>query len=388
MGIKLSLKQRSVISVVALVAMGLWPLRGFTWANHARITELSLEGVSALQGKTLIYHPFQVFLSKVGISDEKAFNEFIQIHKSYRFRPELKEEDAKGVSLLSVLSKYADEPDWEMDQNLFEADQYPELWQGAYAMMGGKTGIPSQAHRHLYWRKFSFLSPVKTFHLPTPHALGLAKERAQIFLNLSEQAKSVGEPYWQVRFFSNALHYLQDISSPFHSTQTPTKRFLGMGFRKSHFLSFGDFVKKTTKIVTYYHFSFEDFIGEVLSGQIHPKTDVDLLEALKAAPGPKLASKLKEASKDFGTLFDLLHRSSEKNSAKAARTAIQFFPKLPKKIDEFEAHAYMDAIWWEDVKKRAATESKTQKSYMGVVRNLFELLGESMRLFVLEELKL
>ena len=231
------------------------------WDQHTLITRASLSTLPALAEETVPYISFEKFISDFGYASPRKFNEAIQIRKEYEFLPHLGEDDGSAVSLLDVLAEYSDEPDWGMDREIF--GQYPELWREEYSRMGGKVGTPSQAFRHMYWQEFSWRMPLRTLKSPILFSpMGLAPERATLFIVLSRQARLAGHPYWAARFVANALHYLEDLAQPFHASQTPTKRFLWMPlFDRDRGSGFENYVLQVQNIIAYYHYSFENYIG-------------------------------------------------------------------------------------------------------------------------------
>jgi hypothetical protein len=110
---------------------------------------------------------------------------------------------APGQSVLprEVVAIYSDEPDWGMD------DDVPRLKDQGIAQ--GIEGMGTRTLRHFWFEGES------EFDVDLGRGQELDR-RIQLFYNLSQVAFSVGEPYWGYRFLGNALHYLQDLTQPFH----------------------------------------------------------------------------------------------------------------------------------------------------------------------------
>ncbi len=87
------------------------------------------------------------------------------------------------TSAAAILTNYADEPDWKMDQDLNLSS--------FQALTGG-----SQGWRHQYyglgWLRF-----------------GVAPSRAQYFFDLAGKADEKGDLYWTFRYLARAMHYVQ-----------------------------------------------------------------------------------------------------------------------------------------------------------------------------------
>ncbi|MGQ9614858.1 MAG: hypothetical protein ACUVWJ_00485 [Spirochaetota bacterium] len=116
-------------------------------------------------------------------------NEYYPDNTSYS-RPE-----GGKVPWVEVLSLYSAEPDWGMDDGLRLSP--------IQGLMGG-----SQGYRHMLYNLFCFKAGV-------PH------RRAIHFHSLARVAFIRGDTYWGVRFSARAIHYIQDILSPFHTKPFP-----------------------------------------------------------------------------------------------------------------------------------------------------------------------
>lgn len=153
------------------------------------------------------------------------------------------------TSALEVLTSYADEPDWGMDQNLiFSANQ---------KYLGGYTGPTSQAWRHMYLPKFNIFHPLITFHYPLS-ALGEAPTRAKIMAEWSKLAFAAGDPYWGFRFLAWSIHYIQDLGQPYHSCLIPSYKLLD--FKSLTDKGFSQFVTNSTQRIANYHYLYELFV--------------------------------------------------------------------------------------------------------------------------------
>lgn len=126
----------------------------------------------------------------------------------------------EAVAPLAVLASASDEPDYGLDLNLW-ADS-PSEWGPAYGFGKIPFGNPSL--------DFSTQAP---FHMGYYHeqpviymAAGFLKRtypllRIHQYASLSELAFRTGHPYWGWRFAGLALHYLQDLTQPYHASLAP-----------------------------------------------------------------------------------------------------------------------------------------------------------------------
>jgi hypothetical protein len=360
------------------------------WSEHHLITRAALDQVSELRDRTLKPVPVSRLVSQLGFTSLREFNQSIQIKKDYPFEFKAGENPAKEISALDVLAVYSDEPDWGMDQELFDDGQYPELWRPEYSMMGGKRGVPSQAFRHMYWREWSPLQPLKTFRLPLGKLLepmGQAGERARIFIELARRAREKGEEYWALRFTANALHYLEDVSSLFHSTQTPSKRFVLMPLFNKQGRGFKGFVGQVTQVVSYYHFAFEDYIGYLMKEHFQGKPSAEsnqFVGALNASADEYDDLRYKDS--DVRRLVVNMASYSLDGSSEAARASLSFFPAIQTPYDQFEPRKFMDEKWWLDTLQRGRAESEDKRRYFELVREVFVPQGYAIRALVRSEL--
>lgn len=126
----------------------------------------------------------------------------------------------EAVAPLAVLASASDEPDYGLDLNLWEDS--PSEWGPAYGFGKIPFGNPNLS--------FSTQAP---FHMGYHHespviymAAGFLKRtypllRIHQYESLSRLAFRTGHPYWGWRFAGLALHYLQDLTQPYHASLAP-----------------------------------------------------------------------------------------------------------------------------------------------------------------------
>ena len=145
-------------------------------------------------------------------------------HTFVRLRP------GEAVAPLAVLASASDEPDYGMDVNLWEDN--PSPWGRRYGFGKIPFGNPNlefttQGPFHM---GFYYESPViymaASFLRRTYPLL-----RIHQYKGLSELAFRSGHPYWGWRFAGLAMHYLQDLTQPYHASLAPdfsTVRLMGI----------------------------------------------------------------------------------------------------------------------------------------------------------------
>jgi hypothetical protein len=124
------------------------------------------------------------------------------------------------VSALTVLATATDEPDFGLDINLWEDS--PSEWGRQYGFglqPFGNPALPysSQAPFHMgFMHESRMLNVAAPFIKRTFPLL-----RSHQFSTLSALAFRTGHTYWGWRFAGISLHYLQDMTQPYHVTLAP-----------------------------------------------------------------------------------------------------------------------------------------------------------------------
>lgn len=124
------------------------------------------------------------------------------------------------VPALAVVASASDEPDYGMDLN---------LW----------SDSPSEAGRTYGFGALPFGNPTLSFSTQAPFHMGFFHEDALIYLaapflkrtypllrvhqytSLARLAFDSGHPYWGWRFTGLAMHYVQDLTQPYHASVAP-----------------------------------------------------------------------------------------------------------------------------------------------------------------------
>ncbi len=108
---------------------------------------------------------------------------------------------------------FSDEPDWGMDQGLFGAGD-PRYGDIPY---GSVKGTSSQAPFHMYFPCENWIS----LKIKPSLKQGMTHLRFVAFANLAQVALCAGDRYWAARFLACAIHYLQDMTVPYHASAVP-----------------------------------------------------------------------------------------------------------------------------------------------------------------------
>jgi hypothetical protein len=124
------------------------------------------------------------------------------------------------VAPLAVLASASDEPDYGMDLNLWEdspSDWGPRYGFGKIPFGNPNLDFSTQAPFHMgYYHEAPVIYMAAGFLKRTYPLL-----RIHQYAGLSELAFRTGHPYWGWRFAGLALHYLQDLTQPYHASLAP-----------------------------------------------------------------------------------------------------------------------------------------------------------------------
>ncbi|MDF3820015.1 hypothetical protein P3G55_08905 [Leptospira sp. 96542] len=119
-----------------------------------------------------------------------------------------------------VVITAVDEPDYDLDLYLFEESE-SEVGKiygfGAQPFGNPKYEYSSQAPFHMGF----YFEPGIIFTLAGFLKKTYPEFRIYQFTKLSEHAFRTGHPYWGYRFAGWALHYIQDLTQPYHSSVLP-----------------------------------------------------------------------------------------------------------------------------------------------------------------------
>lgn len=134
------------------------------------------------------------------------------------------------VAPLAIIASASDEPDYGLDINLW--GDSPSDWGKVYGFGELPFGNPSlyyatQAPFHMgFYQESGILYKAAAFIKKTFPQL-----RAHQYSTLAELAFRTGHPYWGWRFSGLALHYIQDLTQPYHASLSPgssTAKMLGI----------------------------------------------------------------------------------------------------------------------------------------------------------------
>lgn len=335
------------------------------------ITRLALQDIPAVHRDILVV-PLESYLKDIGFSgNERDFLRYLEIHPNAGLSFKAGESAGDSIELAKVLEVYSDEPDQGMDQELF--GQYPSLWKQDYVYMGGlEKGTPSQSFRHMYWPAGYFKLPPSGSGEPVfdTRSLGEAPARAQFFFERSLEAFRHGHPYWGARFLAWSIHYLQDLTQPFHAEQLPSQSFIRR--RPDHSID----LKLTTKVLAYYHFAFEAYCRQILLGEANPEARDKLQAALSgsstAFPIQNPAEMAQEAA-----------RRAQRQAADAGSAGITFFPAVLDSPDFDPIATFNSREFWGEVGRNQKTKGAVYSQMINLLQSQLADSGKATKTLVM-----
>lgn len=241
------------------------------WEKHTSLMQAILSELPGPAGSSLdrlIQAPCpdddrRIFL---GLAQELRLNSTIEVKPTDQgacIRTQL-------ITGRDIVTAFVDEPDGGMDQNLPGPREEFDP-QDAAKWMGGTTGPTSTGFRHMYFGGWQLWHPFNTFQIPAK-AIGYAPERAALMANKARELISKGgiEAAWGFRVLAWSIHYLQDLSQPFHAVQIPHLNMVPWYtlLRWPPSEGFTDLVRETTRTIANYHWSFEHYTHYRLTAKI------------------------------------------------------------------------------------------------------------------------
>ena len=140
-------------------------------------------------------------------------------------------------------------------------------------------------------------------------AQGDTPNRVEFYFEKSREAFSNGDLYWGFRFLARCIHYLEDVSNPYHTKQTSSK-----------FIHWNDPVASTTTVTANYHAVWEVYFANALTYEFTGK----------ASNHPMMIYLTRgeiEKVKDPKTLTKKTARRSCALAKKCFNSSIEFFGK-------------------------------------------------------------
>ncbi len=187
------------------------------------------------------------------LSDTKEFEIFCFVKLS----------SGSPVSPVDVLASASNEPDYGMDTKLFEdnGSAFGKIYNfGAQPFGNPNLDYGSQAPFHM---GFFHESPI-VYLFGSFLKRSYVEYRIYLFKELSKFAFSTGHDYWGWRFMGWGLHYLADLSMPYHATALPGRSTLYMLLiNLLDILGFPQLKNNAIQLCSNRHLAIESFMGSL-----------------------------------------------------------------------------------------------------------------------------
>ncbi|MDH4448964.1 MAG: hypothetical protein QE265_00020 [Rhodoferax sp.] len=197
---------------------------------------------------------------------------------SQKFQP-LKAGDM--VAPLAVVASASDEPDYGLDIHLFEDS--PSEWGKMYGLGTLPFGNPllpysSQAPFHM-----GFMHESKVLYAAAPFIKRtFPLLRVYQYSTLASLAFRTGHPYWGWRFTGLALHYVQDLTQPYHAALSPGEPTLKLlAINAMAMAGFSGLKNNMVTLLSNRHLALEKYQNELLLNSAVAKQDTVLDHALR-----------------------------------------------------------------------------------------------------------
>ena len=193
---------------------------------------------------------------------EMLFTTYVRLQEGEMVRP------------VDVLATATDEPDYGFDLGLFTDNG--TAWGQVYGFGEQSFGNPgleygSQAPFHMGFYHESWLVFAAAPFLKRTYV----EYRIHLYKTLSQYAFDAGQHYWGWRFMGWAMHYLNDMSMPYHTTVMPAKRPLGMiWINLKAMLGFPRSRDNAVQLLSNRHTVYEQFQWQILR-QAHLSGDAE-----------------------------------------------------------------------------------------------------------------
>lgn len=270
------------------------------------------------------------------------------------------------VDALTVLATATDEPDYGLDINLWEDS--PSEWgkvMGLGTQPFGNPSVPysSQAPFHMGFYHESKLVYAaadfvkRTFPLLRSHQLS----------TLSALAFRTGHTYWGWRFAGMSMHYLQDLSQPFHASLAPGNSALKLvGINALAMAGLPKWKDEMVMLLSNRHLALENYQSAWMLKSALDRKDTAIEFALRS---PDLDSSYPAWSDTY--VRDVVSAQSANRGSTLVLAMLDSMPKGYISDPSFDFGPKSDTIALTDEVEKAAPPSARQR----LESTIAELLG-------------
>lgn len=166
----------------------------------------------------------------------------------------------KKISALDIIATASAEPDYGLDINLWEDNpsSFSKIYGWGKQPFGNKTIVlSSQAPFHM---GFFYENPL-IYKFAPEYQISYLEYRIHLYLNLAHYAFKTGHDYWGYRFLGWALHYIEDLTQPYHTAMAPGisifQVFYSISLEK---IGYEATAQNLTQLILNRHYSLENYV--------------------------------------------------------------------------------------------------------------------------------
>ena len=185
------------------------------------------------------------------------------------------------VSVLEVVASASSEPDYGLDINLFEDN--PGDWGKTYGFGELSFGNPAYTYSSQAPFHMGFFHESKVVYKAGPFVQRtFPLLRAHQYATLAVLAFKTGHKYWGWRFTGLALHYVQDLTQPYHARLSPgesTPRLISASVLAM--IGLPSMKQNLIVLLANRHMALEQYQSQIVRHSAEKKQDTPVVEALR-----------------------------------------------------------------------------------------------------------
>ena len=185
------------------------------------------------------------------------------------------------VAPLSVIASATDEPDYGLDINLW--GDSPSEWGKVYGFGALPFGNPALYYATQAPFHMGFYHEDRAIYLAASFVKKTFPQlRVHQFTSLAELAFRTGHAYWGWRFTGLALHYLQDLTQPYHAQLSPGSATLKLiGINLLAMAGFPRLKNEMIVLLSNRHLVLEKYQNQLLLNAARARQETVLDKALR-----------------------------------------------------------------------------------------------------------
>jgi hypothetical protein len=270
------------------------------------------------------------------------------------------------VTALTVLASATDEPDYGLDINLW--DDSPSDWGKTYGFGPQPFGNPalgfsSQAPFHM-----GFMHESRLLYLAAPFIKRtFPLLRSHQFSTLAALAFRTGHAYWGWRFAGLSLHYLQDLTQPYHASLAPGESSLKLlGVNALDMAGLAGLKNDLVALLSNRHLALEKYQSEWLQLAAANRHESALEKALRATDKDK---SYPEWTARY--LRDVVSLQAYRSAPAVARALVSALPAtyVSDPGFDFGNHEAGISLWQEASKRDASTHARLDAALVELSEN-------------------